>query len=248
LISSKSFSGRPSTYLQELRTIASKVGVGDELVRHKFLQFLPSPISAALGAQSDLDMTQLGSIANNLMPFAQKKCSAITNINVAKRRSNTSRKCTPSTSASLLESTEVPMPAHAFRVGQHTRVCRAHIYYGELAKTCKPWCKWPNKQNLKIHPSSRPSSCASSPVRSPPLTSTSGKLERRADGCAAIGPPLLAWVAYVGTIKISFLVDTGASVSIIPERFLTGVVMYPTAVRLQTATGKPIKISGEVCL
>jgi hypothetical protein len=53
LISSKSFSGRPSTNLQEfsgrpstnlqeLRTIASKVGVGDELVRHKFCNpYLP---------------------------------------------------------------------------------------------------------------------------------------------------------------------------------------------------------------
>jgi hypothetical protein len=75
-----------------------------------------------------------------------------------------------------------------------------------------------------------------------------GKLERLADKCAAVGPPLLECVAYVGTTKISFLVDTGVSVSIIPKRFLTGVVMYPTAVRLQTATGEPIKISGEVCL
>jgi hypothetical protein len=168
LISSKSFSGRPSTYLKELRTIASKVGVGDELVRHKFLQSLPSPISAALGAQSDLDMTQLGSIANNLMPFAQERCSAISD-SVVRRSPNTTR--TPSATSLSLESKDVPLPVRAFRAGQRTRVCRAHIYYGDRAKTCKPWCKWPNKKDLQMQPSSRTSSRASSPARSPPRTS-----------------------------------------------------------------------------
>lgn len=71
---------------------------------------------------------------------------------------------------------------------------------------------------------------------------------QRSDECAAVGPPLLECVARVGTTRINFLVDTGASVSIIPQRFLTGAVLYPTAVRLQTATGEPIKCSGEINL
>ena len=41
LISKSVMTGRPSEFLGDLRVVASKVGVGDDLVRHKFIQSLP---------------------------------------------------------------------------------------------------------------------------------------------------------------------------------------------------------------
>ena len=35
-----------------------------------------------------------------------------------------------------------PRPFHN---GQRSLVCNAHIYYADRARTCRTWCKWPNK-------------------------------------------------------------------------------------------------------
>ena len=41
LMSSTVMTGRPSIYLNELTTLSTKLAIGDEIVRHKFLQALP---------------------------------------------------------------------------------------------------------------------------------------------------------------------------------------------------------------
>ena len=68
---STSVTGRPSLFLAELRDIVNKVGVGDELVRHKFLQCVDPSIAAVLAAQ-DIPLQQLGRLADELLPFMKK--------------------------------------------------------------------------------------------------------------------------------------------------------------------------------
>ena len=48
LISKTPMTGRPSACLSKLQQIASKVRVGDDLVRHQFIQNLPSTIAPAI--------------------------------------------------------------------------------------------------------------------------------------------------------------------------------------------------------
>ena len=69
LISKARLTGRPSLFLSELRKIAEKVGVGDELIRHKFLQSLPTGIAAALASQRETSLSQLGKLADELLPL-----------------------------------------------------------------------------------------------------------------------------------------------------------------------------------
>ena len=40
-----SLTGRPSMFLHELMSLANKVGVGEDLVRHRFIQALPAAIA-----------------------------------------------------------------------------------------------------------------------------------------------------------------------------------------------------------
>jgi hypothetical protein len=61
-------SGRPSYYLQELNSIAARVGVSEDLVRHQFEQALPPAISPVLAAQRELTLQQLGTLADELSP------------------------------------------------------------------------------------------------------------------------------------------------------------------------------------
>ena len=52
LMKTTSISGRPSLYLQEMITTASRIGVTDDIIRHKFLQALPSTIIISCDCQS----------------------------------------------------------------------------------------------------------------------------------------------------------------------------------------------------
>ena len=71
LISKTRLTGRPSLFLSELREVAQKVGVGDDLLRHKFIQSLPAGIATALASQRELPLTQLGKLADELLPLVQ---------------------------------------------------------------------------------------------------------------------------------------------------------------------------------
>lgn len=65
---------------------------------------------------------------------------------------------------------------------------------------------------------------------------------------AATNSPLLYVVASLGTAKVNFILDTGASVSVIPQTLVPHLNLRPTAVKLSTASGSPITTYGETTL
>ena len=67
LISETKMTGRPSAYLHELLAIANKVGVGDDLVRHRFTQSLPSTIAPVVAAQQELSLQQIGKLQPDML-------------------------------------------------------------------------------------------------------------------------------------------------------------------------------------
>ena len=157
---STNVTGRPSLFLAELREIASKVGVGDELVRHKFLQCVDPSIAAVLAAQ-DIPLLQLGRLADELLPFMKK--SAAYMVQTEHHASPPPRRAPPRKPPTATDS--IPRGVQPFSEGQRPKVCRAHIYFGKAARTCRPWCHWPNKQpSLRVEPDSRLPSRSSSPA------------------------------------------------------------------------------------
>ena len=188
LISRAHLTGRPSLFLSELREIADKVGVGDELIRHKFLQSLPAGIAAALGSQRELSLSQLGKLADELLPLVQgsRAAGSVNAVNVEAEPLPQPSGAMFSPVLCFMTPTQprypsdprrhparAPVPARAQDVsigltpyydGQRPQVCRAHLFFGTRARTCKPWCKWPSKAaDLTVQPSSR----SASPARVP---------------------------------------------------------------------------------
>ena len=149
--------------LQELISIARKVGVGDDLVRHWFVQSLPQSISPVIAAQQDLDLTRIGKMADELLPLLSSEVNQVqSNLN---SRGPTKRP----TDHSTVQPSRIPVGLRPFRDGQRPNVCRGHIYYADRSRTCKPWCRWDNKARCKVLPNSRGSSPfrSTSPARSP---------------------------------------------------------------------------------
>lgn len=73
LMSSSVITGRPSMYLNELLSLAGRIGVGQDIVRHKFIQALPQSIKPVVAAQIDLDIDRLGKMADDLMLYFNKQ-------------------------------------------------------------------------------------------------------------------------------------------------------------------------------
>ena len=129
LISSTTMHGKPSLYLEEIKRTASKVGVTDELVKHKFLQAVPNSISAVLASQKNLDLQALGKLADELVVFSKQHVNIVEH-SVKSRPANNSRHASSSQSRPSTPSIGV----QPFHQNQRPKVCRAHLYFGTQAK------------------------------------------------------------------------------------------------------------------
>lgn len=143
LTATSELTGRPSIFLNELLKTGEQVGIGEEFIRHKFLQALPPAISPVLAAQTTLNITQLGTLADELITFASHRSQSV----VAVQSNNSTE---PSSS-----STTMHYGVRPFKPSQRPVVCRAHLYYGQKARTCRNWCTWPNKKSVRVEPNSR---------------------------------------------------------------------------------------------
>ena len=177
--------GRPSTFLQDLRNTADKVGVGDDFVRHRFLQSVPASISPVLTAQTTLNLDQLGVLADELTSMSLSNqhtwtTNDVNHISGDRYESSDTRGQYPGHRPTYhhqprKDRYETNRSGDRARIGvlpyhehQKPKVCRAHLYYGPAARTCRPWCTWPKKTNCKILSSSRNSSRETSPIATLP--------------------------------------------------------------------------------
>ena len=177
MLQNKSMTGKPSFFMSELELIAEKVGVGADLVKHQFLEAVPPSISSVLLSHDDLSLTQMGKLADSMLPYIQNHEVHLAdttsnsrsrpmhrendyNPNKANFHQNHSSKYNNRPNASS-ENPQVPFSVMPYAANQRPKICRAHLYFLDKARNCKPWCGYPNKnKNLVVNPSSRPSSPA----------------------------------------------------------------------------------------
>ena len=175
LLSKTAMTGRPSAYLRSIQKIGKNIGISDDLLRHKFVQNLPPNIGTALAAQKSLTLTEMGKMADDLVPTFD-----VSHINTVSNNSNwtphsASKNFNYNSSSSSnnyrnngrdydsnQSNNNIPIGLRPYGSTQKPKICRAHLYFADKARTCKPWCRFPGpKKNLSMQPSSR----ASSPAR-----------------------------------------------------------------------------------
>lgn len=161
LLSKAVYTGRPSVYLSEIRQLASKVGVSDDLIRHKFVQSMPQSIRAVLASQQALGLDALGKLADELVPLCSSTgvFAAETTPKVFNRRD--SKSDTQNSQPKQRQN----MGLVPFHPSQKQKICRAHIFYGNKARSCRNWCVWPDKRGAQVYPTSQFTSRDNSPSR-----------------------------------------------------------------------------------
>ena len=156
--------GKPSHFLLQMAKVAKKVGVGDDMVRHRFQQALPPSLAPVIASQRTLGLEDLGRLADELLPLL-KITESTSSVSSERHSVNSNRFASNNPSSSDSRSlTLVP-----YSPNQRPKVCRSHIFYGSKARTCRHWCQWPDKTTCKITQSRNAtpaSSRGNSPVRS----------------------------------------------------------------------------------
>jgi len=152
LLSNETLAGRPSQQLSILQKAAGKVNVGEGFVRHKFLSSVDEKIRPVLAAQSTLTLNQLGTLADELAAFS-----------ISKNASCSSTKAEVGRPGRFQQYSSDCQQIRPFHPQQRPKICRAHIFYGPEAHTCRHWCTWPDKRSCKVV-NSRPNSRHNSPA------------------------------------------------------------------------------------
>ncbi|QQP52897.1 Galactose-1-phosphate uridylyltransferase [Caligus rogercresseyi] len=212
LIGTSTMIGKPSEYLKSLNETALKIGVPEAMVKHKFLSAAPSEISPVLVSRSEDSIDQLGRLADQL--YEMLSLRPVNSINSATPRPERRTGSREFKSLSLTP----------FFPDQRPKVCRAHLFYGLKANSCKPWCVFPKSKqsSISIEPSSRMNLAANS-------------------------LPFIKIAAQINnSTKVDVLIDTGATISLLPISKVSVNSLNPSPVKLVAANGEPIEVFGEL--
>ena len=158
--------GKPSHYLMEMRKVAKKVGVGDDMVRHRFQQALPPSLGPVIATQKTVGLDDLGRLADELVPLLKDQVTC----SVTRFHRDSSKHAIHSDNPShkSIDKSRTSLNLVPFSENQRPKICRCHIFFGRNARTCRPWCQWPDKSNCTVKQSRSPtpaSSRSNSPTR-----------------------------------------------------------------------------------
>ena len=181
LIQNNPLNTRPTLYLQQLRTLGSTFNLTDDFLKIQFLNNMPLAIRSNLvthqGSLDDIARTADTLLAYNYnspgfnyvqnqpsSSFMQNSDNSVAYHVSNQSRSNYNPKFSNNSYKFIDYSSEnVPKNVRAFNNKQKPKICSYHIYYGNNAKRCKPYCIL-NNPSLQTLPDSRPSSRSSSPT------------------------------------------------------------------------------------
>ncbi len=127
--------GKPSQYIKDMRRTADSLKLTDcdDLLKHRLISSQPAEVAPVLMSQAaNLTASQLGEFADQMLTLRPRTVCAAAPSPPSPRRS---------------ESAFPPLRRHVglspFRPSQRQVICRAHIFYGSRARSCRPWCQWP---------------------------------------------------------------------------------------------------------
>ena len=181
---------KPTVFLNEIRKIAEPLNVNEDFLKIKFLKCLPDHIRPIIVSKDNLSLQEMAQAADCIMEYETgqnyannnfadscntRKMPSVNYVGENSRHSSSNfepvrRNCERDHRNFVPERRQppnfsveaIPMGIRSFHASQRPQVCRSHLYFGQRAKNCKPWCIMSDSR-LPMQPNSR----ANSPAREP---------------------------------------------------------------------------------
>ena len=113
----------------------------DNIIKSRLLIALPTSLRSALVGHEDANVEQYAKIADSMMAVAAS-ASPFKTVNTVRQGDFKGRRdFNPVNNAA--DKSFAPRP---FYDGQRPKICNSHIFFGEHARSCRRWCKWPGRR------------------------------------------------------------------------------------------------------
>ena len=177
---------KPTLFLNEIRKVGQQLGLNDDFLKIKFLKGLPDTIRPIIVAKKDITLDEMAHAADCIMEYEAGQAVNVYAVDAPKPQrkenwsSNRSTNNYPNNYSNnrnfktdhAYQHTRinysvdsVPIGVRSFHENQRPKVCRAHLFFGDNARNCKPWCILRNN-SVNMLPNSRVGSRSNSPARS----------------------------------------------------------------------------------
>lgn len=161
--------GKPSQYVKDMRKTADSLKLTDyeDLLKHRLVSSQPPEIAAVLLGQSGhLSASNLAELADQMLTLRTPRGPTAPHATISAIQPATHRSATTSHhTTSNQHNGKNHYGLTPFRPGQRQVICRAHIFYGQSARNCRPWCRWPSSKPSNQCSNTQQPSRASSPTR-----------------------------------------------------------------------------------
>ena len=226
---------KPTQVLRMLQQQLDGMEPPDNMLKQVFLQKLPVTVRSIVAANSDvMDITQIAELAdrvNEHLPSSSQSvalATATTSSNTLEDRISRietmlQRVCTLSTKQNT--SRKYSRSRSRGRFNPDGKFCYYHWRYRSTATKCKPPCAWKTPENKKLQAKKR-------------------RWEVRHSTASRSPPSSFAVTAILFNKPVRFLIDTGADVSLLPQRYAKNA--FPKQLELRAANGTPIKTFGHI--
>jgi len=155
---------RPTQMVGEIRRRFQDIGLEAEekIVKSQILAAMPHTIRSALVGHENASLDEFSKIADSMLSITNSQSSnpflvgALSQPNSSQFRAfeggrgggwrgEIHKQANYDNRNTNFKINDNKFSVRPFFSGQRPRVCNAHIFYGERARTCRHWCKWPNK-------------------------------------------------------------------------------------------------------
>jgi len=140
---------KPTQVVLEMKRRFSEVGIpaDDTILKSRLLTALPHSIRAALVGHENETLDKYASIADSMMAVAQISSPlpfTVGHVQSQNYRSNYDG-TRPKENRRFQDNRQFKQGVRPFYEGQRPMVCNAHVFYADNARSCRHWCRWPNK-------------------------------------------------------------------------------------------------------
>jgi len=153
---------RPSQLVSEIKRRFAEINipVDDSIVKSRLLSAFPVHLKSALVGHDDASLESFAKIADSMIAVSQQVSPFVNAVQASSSDRNQGQFHGDKRSFQPFQRSQI----RPFYPDQRPRICNAHIFYAEKARTCRHWCRWPGqrgkvlKNNEKTPHQSRSSS------------------------------------------------------------------------------------------
>jgi len=145
---------RPAQFVSEIKRRFTDVGLtpDDDVIKARLSAALSPQIRTALVGHDDATLDNYVKIADSMLAVAQPNNNPFHMGEIRSALPHSENQHPHSYSSHQFRQSNAPPPPRTsqtdvrpFYSGQRPRICNAHIFYAERARTCRRWCRWPQK-------------------------------------------------------------------------------------------------------